>query len=151
MAEAFDFGRLRRLMLIHLVVQVFLFVLLGVAAFVLLNKVPSHIFTNSIIRVVIVQLVLIYPLYRFAAADAEREIAAAAVNLSAEQLNGLRRKRVFSDITKGALFIFFGTFVLRAPAAPQIQFSILFVFLLSNLAYFQCFNAVAKRQMRGKQ
>lgn len=150
MAGAFDFGRLRRLMQIHLVVQFFLFVLLVGAAFVLLNKVSAQIFTNSVIRVVVVQLLLIYPLYRFAAADAEREIAAAAVKLTAEELNGLRRKRVFSDIVKGALFIFFGTFVLRAPAVPQIQFPILFIFLLSNLAYFQCFNFVAKRQMRGK-
>lgn len=153
MASGFDFKRLRRTTVIHLVVQVFLLVLLCGSAFVLLGKIPSQFFINTIIRVIAVQAILFYPIYKFASSDALREIDAAQVNLSDDELNALRRKRVFSDILKGALIIFFVAFImlLRTPSsAPQIPFSILFIFLLSYLTYLQCFNYVAKRLMREK-
>ncbi|RNC70664.1 MAG: hypothetical protein ED859_05340 [Desulfuromonadales bacterium] len=150
MAQTFDFKRLQRLTVIHVVVQVFLMVLLAGTSYVLLGKVPSQIFMNSIIRVVAVQLILFYPIYKFALSDAEREVASAASGLSTDEQNGLRRKRVFSDILKGALIIFFFVFTLRAPAAPQIQYMILAIFLLSYLTYFQCFNYVSKKLMKAK-
>ncbi|MBE2886506.1 hypothetical protein [Geobacter anodireducens] len=150
MAQVFDFTRLRRLTIIHVFVQAFLLILLVGTSSVLLGKVPSQVFMNSVIRVVVLQLILFYPVYKLAASDAEREVASAATGLAADEMQALRRKRVFSDILKGALIIFFFTFILRAPGAPQIQFSILAVFLLSYLAYFQCFNSVAKRLMRAK-
>jgi len=150
MAQTFDFTRLRKLTVIHGFVQAFLLVLLAGTSYVLLGKVPSQVFLNSIIRVVVIQLILFYPVYKFALGDAQREVATAAVGLTPDEQQALRRKRVFSDILKGALIIFFFTFSLRAPAAPQIQFMILAVFLLSYLTYFQCFNYAAKKLMKAK-
>ena len=148
MAQTFDFTRLRKLTVIHGFVQAFLLVLLAGITYMLLGKVPSQVFLNSIIRVVVLQLILFYPVYKFALGDAQREVASAAVGLTADEQQSLRRKRVFSDILKGALIIFFFTFSLRAPGAPQIQFMILAVFLLSYLTYFQCFNYAAKKLMK---
>ncbi len=150
MAQTFDFTRLRKLTVIHGFVQAFLLVLLAGTSYVLLGKVPSQVFLNSIIRVVVLQLILFYPVYKFALGDAQREVATAAVGLSADEQQALRRKRVFSDILKGALIIFFFTFSLRAPGAPQVQYMILSVFLLSYLTYFQCFNYAAKKLMKAK-
>lgn len=150
MAQTFDFTRLRKLAVIHGFVQVFLLILLAGMSFVLLGKVPSQVFMNSIIRVVVIQLILFYPVYKFALGDAQREVSSAAAGLTADEQQALRRKRVFSDILKGALIIFFFTFTLRAPSAPQIQFMILAVFLLSYLTYFQCFNYAAKKLMKAK-
>lgn len=150
MTQTFDFTRLRKLTVIHGFVQAFLVVLLAGTTYVLLGKVPSQVFLNSIIRVVVLQLILFYPVYKFALGDAQREVATAAVGLTPDEQQALRRKRVFSDILKGALIIFFFTFSLRAPAAPQIQFMILAVFLLSYLTYFQCFNYAAKKLMKAK-
>ncbi len=147
MAQTFDFTRLRKLTVIHGFVQVFLLVLLAGTSFVLLGKVPSDVFMNSIIRVVVIELILFYPVYKLATGDAQREVASAATGLTADEQQALRRKRVFSDILKGALIIFFFTFAYLSPAKPQIQFMILAVFLLSYLAYFQCFNYVAKKLM----
>ena len=148
MAQTFDFIRLRKLTVIHGFVQVFLLVLLAGMSYMLLGKVPSQVFLNRLIRVVVLQLILFYPVYKFALGDAQREVASAAVGLTADEQQALRRKRVFSDILKGALIIFFFTFSLRAPGAPQIQFMILAVFLLSYLTYFQCFNYAAKKLMK---
>lgn len=150
MAQTFDFTRLRRLTVIHGVVQAFLLVLLAGTSYVFLAKMPADSFMNTVIRTVVIQLILFYPIYKLGASDAEREVAAAASGLSAEELMGLRRKRVFSDILKGAIIIFFFTFALKSPDSAPIQFMILAIFLFSYLAYFQCFNHVAKRQMREK-
>lgn len=150
MAQAFDFTRLRRLTMIHAVVQIFLLILLAGSAYVFLAKAPSASVLGSIVRVVVIQLALFYPIYKFAGADAEREVASSAPGLTADEQNALRRKRVFSDIVKGAIFIFFVVFALRAPGAAPVQFMILSLFLLSYLCYFQCFNQVAKRLMKQK-
>ncbi len=150
MAQTFDFTRLRKLTVIHGFVQAFLLVLLAGTSYVLLGKVPSQVFLNSIIRVVVIQLILFYPIYKFALGDAQREVATAAVGLTADEQQALRRKRVFSDILKGALIIFFFAFAYLSPPKPQIQFWILAVFLLSYLTYFQCFNYAAKKLMKAK-
>jgi hypothetical protein len=149
MAQTFDFTRLRKLTVIHGVVQFFLLVLLVGTSYVFIGKMPQGSFMNTIILMVVIQLVLFYPIYKLGAADAKREVATAATGLSTDEINALRRKRIFSDILKGALIIFFFVFTLRAPGVPRVQFMILAAFLLSYLCYFQCFNFVAKQLMRG--
>lgn len=148
MAKSFDFKRLRRLITIYYVVQAFLLLLLGVTAFLFQATVPSQIFINSIIRALVVQVILFYPVYKFAAHEATREVGSCNTELSTDELLKLRRKRVTGDIIKAAVFIFFIIFVARSPQLPGAQFTILFVFLLSTLCYFQCYNFVAKKQMQ---
>ncbi|GAB7025834.1 hypothetical protein [Geotalea toluenoxydans] len=148
MANGFDYTRLKRLITIYYVVQGFLLALLAGIAFWLQAHVPQQIFINSLIRAVVAQVVLFYPVYKFAAYEATREVSSCSTSLSSQEVLGLRRKRVTGDIVKAGIFIFFLVFILRAPQLPGAQFSILFVFILMTLCYFQCYNYVAKRQMK---
>ena len=151
MMKSFDFKRLTRLIKIYYVVQVFLLVLLALVAYWFMTHVPSQIFINSILRTLVVQLIFFYPVYRFAAHEAKREVESCNTALTVTDLAALRKKRMIGDIVKFGVFIFFITFILRAPKAPQAQFPILFVFILTTLSYFQCYNFVAKREIRGKE
>ncbi len=150
MANGFDFKRLGRLITIYYVVQGFLLLLLACVAFWFQAHVTSQIFINSILRALVVQVILFYPIYRFAAHEAKREVDSCGTSLSSADLMALRRKRVTGDIIKASVFIFFIVFILRAPQAPGAQYPILFVFILTTLCYFQCYNFVAKREMRTK-
>jgi hypothetical protein len=148
MTQGFDYTRLKRLITIYYVVQGFLLVLLAVIAFWLQAHVSQQVFVNSLIRAVVAQIILFYPVYRFAAHEAKREVSSCSSSLSKDELMALRRKRVTGDIVKAAVFIFFLVFILRAPQVPGAQFSILFVFILMTLCYFQCYNFVAGKQMK---
>ncbi|ABQ28266.1 hypothetical protein [Geotalea uraniireducens] len=150
MANGFDFKRLGRLITIYYVVQAFLLLLLAGVAFWFQAHVPSQIFINSILRTLVVQVIFFYPVYRFAAHEAKREVNSCSTSLSPADMLALRRKRLTGDIIKASLFIFFIIFILRAPQAPGAQYPILFVFILTTLCYFQCYNFIAKREMRSK-
>lgn len=154
MANGFDFKRLRRQLTIFTVVQLFLVALL---VFMAVNfqaqfqaKGMPQIFLNSVLMTLVIQLIIFYPLNRFASREADQEIAACRINLSVEEQKELRRKRLFGDFIKAAIFIFFLTFIARAPAATFVMSTTFFTFILTILAYFQCFNFAAKRGIRAK-
>lgn len=152
MANTFDFTRLRRLIIIYRVVQIFLLVLLAVMAVSFQSSFQAkgmpQIFFNSILTTLVVQLLLFYFLNKFAAREAEQEIAGCARNIAIEQVQALRKKRLFGDYIKAAVFIFFVTFSVLAPGATFIQSTIFFVFVLTILTYFQCFNFAAHKGMQ---
>lgn len=154
MAQAYDFKRLRKQVTIYTVVQVFF---VGLLIFMAFNfqatfsaKGMSNVFLNSIIATVILQLIIFYPVNKAANKEVERDIASLAPGLSAEQQKDLRRKRIFSDFIKASIFIFFFTFILRAPPATFILSTTFFTFVVTSLTYFQCYNFAAKRQMRAR-
>ena len=151
MANGNEFKRLRRLITIYRVVQVFL---LGLLLFMAVTfqgqyraKGMPRIFVNSIIASFVIQLLIFYPVNRFARGEAETEIAACAAGLTVEQLKALRKKRLYGDFIKAAVFIFFLTFSIRAPGSLFVQSTILFSFILTALSYFQCYNYALKRGM----
>ena len=154
MAQALDLKRLRRQVTIYTVVQLFF---LGLLIFMAINfqeafraKGMSNVFLNSIITTIIIQLAIFYPLNKAAGREVEREIASLAPGLTAEQQKDLRRKRIYSDFIKASIFIFFFTFILRAPPATFVLSTTFFTFVVTSLTYFQCFNFAAKRHLRGK-
>lgn len=154
MAQALDTKRLRKQVTIYTVVQLFFLVLL---IFMAINfqaaftaKGMSNVFLNSIITTVVIQLAIFYPLNKAAGREVERELASLAPGLSAEQQKDLRRKRLFSDFIKASIFIFFFTFILRAPPVTFILSTTFFTFVVTTLTYFQCFNFAAKRQLRSR-
>ena len=107
-------------------------------------------FFHSIVASLIIQLALFYPIWKFAGREATREVKACEIGLDGDTLKSMRNKRTVGDVVKCGVFIFFITFILRAPQAPQAQYPILFVFILTTLCYFQCYNFVAKREIRGR-
>jgi hypothetical protein len=152
MAIDAGFRRLKRTLVIHVVVQLFLLALLVFMALNFQNafraKGVPQVFLNSILTSLVIQLALFYPINRFAAQEARREVAACAGGLGAEELTALRRKRIFGDFLKGAAFIFFATFIAMAPGVTFVMSTAFFCFILVTLTYFQCFNHAARRAMK---
>ena len=156
--SSFDFKRLNRTMTIYRVVQALLVGLLVYVAFIfqsnfaLMGK-PEK-FTSSIIATIVIQLLLLYPIYRLAWRDAGIEIDGCVVGLTAEALTVLRKKRLLGDLWKLSAVGFFMAFVTMVPdakkaaGASHVLAIILFSFLLMCLTYFQCFNFSAKKRMK---
>lgn len=153
MAMVFDFKKLRRLMMIYAVVQAGLVLLLIFVA-LKFQAALGPLFWKSIIITLIIQLVNFYPVYLFANREAKRELAAVAVGLTPEELKSLHKKRLIGEVVKMAVFAFFLIFIYSAPTTANIQANrftqslIFFNFILTYLTYFQCFNFVAKREMK---
>ena len=154
MAKAFDFKRMRLFIKIYLVVQVVLIGLLIFSAILfqtgLQEQGRPQRFLHSVVVTMVIQLALFYPISRFAAKEAEREVETSVVGLSGDELKGLRSKRMLADAIKWAVIIFFIIFILRAPNDRFVQSMIFFSFIATMLTYFQCYNFSAKRLMKEK-
>jgi uncharacterized membrane protein YjfL (UPF0719 family) len=110
---------------------------------------PQRFISSSVIALVI-QLVLFYPINRFATNEAKREVESCATNLSTDDLKAFRSKRMVGDVIKTGIFIFFVIFAYKAPQNTTILCVIYFSFILTVLNYFQNYNFAAKRQMKEK-
>ncbi|HIJ80596.1 MAG TPA: hypothetical protein HPP76_02680 [Desulfuromonadales bacterium] len=150
--------RLQRTMMIYRIVQT---ALVGLLVFMAINfqglfaqrGKPEH-FTTSLLGAIIVQLLLIWPVYKLAWRDAGIEIEGSAPNLSNEQQAALRKKRLIGDLWKFSAVAFFIAFVALAPdakkaaGAPLILAATIYSFLLTCLMYFQCFNYSLKKRLK---
>lgn len=153
-----EFKKLNRQMMLYRIVQTVLTGLLIVLAivfqgqFTALHK-PQQ-FVSSVVASIVIQLLLIYPVYRLAWRDAGVEIEGSMPNLSTDQLAALRKKRLIGDLWKFCGVAFFITFVALAPdakkaaGAPLVLATTIFSFLLTCLMYFQCFNFSAKKRIK---
>ena len=149
--------KLQRTMLVNRVVQTVLLALLVYVAvnfqsgFALQGK-PGQ-FNSSIVVAVIVQLLLIYPIYKLAWRDVGIEADSSVVGLTTEQTAALRKKRLLGEMWKVCGIAFFLVFavmvpdVKKAPGARLVLASTLFSFLLTCLMYFQCFNFACKKRL----
>jgi hypothetical protein len=156
--SSFDFKRLNRTMTIYRVVQGLLVCLLVYVAFIFQNNFTllgkPEKFTISIIATIVIQLLLLYPIYRLAWRDVGVEVEGCVVGLSPEALVALRKKRQLGDLWKFSAVGFFMAFVTMVPdarkasGASQVLAITLFSFLLMCLTYFQCFNFSAKKRMK---
>jgi hypothetical protein len=153
MSSGFDFKKLRRLITIHMVVQVVLVLLLVLVALQFQGALGS-LFWKSIIMTLIIQLIAFWPINFFATKEAKREVAATAVNISPEEFKSQRQKRLIGEVIKMSVFAFFLIFTYSAPKTDNMlanrftQSLIFFNFILTYLSYFQCFNFAAKREMK---
>ena len=155
MANSFDFTKLRRLITIQTVIQVFLFVLLLYMAIRFQASLQAagqgEFFLRTIIFAVVGQLIFFYPIRRFAIWEVRREVEASATGLNAEQLKSLRTRRMIGDVTKTSLFLFFAVFLVRVPnQLITINSLIFYSFIFTYLSYFQCFNFAARREMKSR-
>ena len=147
MPKIFDFKKLRRLIMIYNVVQIILVALLIYVA-LYFQAGLGPLFIKSIFITFIIQLIAFYPIYLFARREAKREVASVVIGLTPEELKVLRNKRLVGDVVRSGIFCFFLIFIYSAPAHPFALNLIFFSFILTYLTYFQCFNFVAKREMK---
>lgn len=148
--SVFDETRIKRITLAYRCIQIVLLLLLAVVAFMFQTRYPGQFFISFVVAVV-AQGVLLYPVYRLAWRDAGVELDSCVPGLTAEQLLALRKKRLFGDLWKASLLVFFLIFVARIPDAqkvgtPFFLSTSLYSFLLILLTYFQCFNYSIKKR-----
>ncbi|MFW9603679.1 MAG: hypothetical protein ACMV0F_01875 [Trichlorobacter sp.] len=150
--------RLKRLMIIYNVVQVGL---LGLLLFMSYNFIVifgmyslSGAFSKSILFALALQLLIVYPAWLLAKQDVQVEIQSAKQDLNGDEMMALRKKRLIGDIWKLCALGAFVVFIAMSPGvdkgrgASVILATSYFSFLLTAISYFQCFNYVAKRQIR---
>lgn len=156
MPAGFDFKKIQRLIKIHVVVQLLLACLLVYIA-LQFQAALGPLFWKSVIITMVIQLVSFYPINFFAGKEAKREIAATAASLTPAEFKSQRTKRIIGEVIKMAVFAFFLIFAWSAPTTANVQAnrfvqSLIFLnFILTYLAYFQCFNFAAKREMQAKE
>ena len=156
--SSFDFKRLNRTMMIYRVVQALLLCLLFFVVYRFQSSFAQtgtpEKFIASVKFTIVIQLLLVYPIYKLAWRDAGVEIDGCVVGISTEAQAVLRKKRLIGDLWKVCAVAFFLVFVVmvpdarKAPGAAQILAITLFSFLLMCLTYFQCFNFSAKKRMK---
>jgi hypothetical protein len=151
MYETIAIRRLRRALLIYRAVQI---LLCGLLIYMALHfqqlfaaKGTPHVFRNSLLATLLLQLALFFPLRRFADKEARRELAAAAAQTTAEQQKLLRQQRLFADVLKGAVFLGFVIFIMMAPPVTFVLSTALFCFIVTVITYLQCFNFVVRREL----
>jgi len=149
MASAFDFKKLRQFIKIYAAVQVFLIALLVYMAILFQAELGDR-FLNSVIATLVIQLILFYPINRFAVREARREVDACEIGLSFDTLKKFRTSRTIGEGVKIGVFLFFFTFIFKAPANKFVLSTTFLTFILTFLCYFQCFNFATKRLMAGK-
>lgn len=151
MYESVGRQRLKRSILIHRTVQVLLCILLVYMALhfqqLFTTKGTPHIFRNSLLATLLIQLALFLPLRRFARNEASREVAAESAHADATQLKQLRQQRLISDTIKGAVFLGFAAFILLAPPATFVLSTAFFSFIVTVITYLQCCNFAVRAEL----
>ncbi|TGU74717.1 hypothetical protein E4633_04440 [Geomonas terrae] len=102
-------------------------------------------FMNGVVAAFVIQLLLFYPIYRFAAKEAERDFSLIDRELSERESKEFSKKKRWADITKISTLGFYFIFSLAAPADPFILSIIIYSFLLTILTYLQCYSFAVKK------
>lgn len=151
MAAGFDFTRLKRLLTIQLVVQIVLVALLATFSLWFQAKLQDN-FLQSVIVALVIQLGAFFPLRKLASLEVDREVGSAALGLTPADLQALRRRRMTADVIKTSVFFFFMVFIIMIPEKipPSFLATVFFTFVLTIIAYLQCFNFQARREIRDR-
>jgi hypothetical protein len=140
--------RIKRQIKIYTVLQVALTGLLLYVAWkfqgVYAAKGALKFFFNSIFLTMVLQILVFYPIYRFATKEAQGELAAQQTK-NPDEMKALRQKRIFGDYLKAAVFIFYGTFIVMAPEVTFALSTAFFSFIATTLTYLQCYNFGMKK------
>lgn len=140
--------RIKRQMMIYRVLQVVLTGLLLYVAWefqeIYAKKGALKFFFNSIFLTMFLQILVFYPIYRFASREAKGELAAQQTQVP-EELKALRSKRIFGDFLKAAVFIFYATFIVMSPAVTFALSTAFFSFIATTLTYLQSYNFAMKK------
>lgn len=102
-------------------------------------------FTHGVLASFVIQLLMFYPISRFAAKEADRDLAVTASNITNEQMNAFAKKKRWSDVIKIGGLAFFVMFVMAAPKDTFVLSIIYYTFILTILTYLQCYNFAARK------
>lgn len=105
-------------------------------------------FLYGVIIASIVQLAIFFPIKKFAAKEADRDLYLASAVLTKEEVKEYSKKKRWSDIIKMSTFGFFIIFILAAPTDPLVLSVIYYTFILTILTYLQCYNFAAKKLVK---
>lgn len=149
MTNALDFRKMNKTIKIFGVVQFGLVALLVYMAVNFQEKLRmagrEFRFMHGVLAAFAFQLMLFYPIYKFAGKEAERDLTLTAPKLSKPEMDSLAKQKKWSDIIKIATLGFFVVFVMAAPSDPFILSIIYYSFILTILTYLQCYNFAARK------
>jgi len=106
-------------------------------------------FMNGVIYAFVIQLLLFYPIFRFASKEADRDFSIVGKTLSQEETKEFAKKKRWGDVTKMSVMGFYVIFSLASPADPFILSVIMYSFLLTILSYLQCYSFAIKKLTKG--
>ena len=151
MTRALDFKKINKTIRIFAVVQFGLMALLVYMAVNFQTKLLTlgreRNFMQGVIATFVIELALFYPIYKFAAKEANWDLFLTG-NLTKEEIKAVSKKKRFADIIKISTFGFFVVFILAAPGDPLVLSVLYYSFILTILTYLQCYNFVAKKLMK---
>lgn len=151
MTTGSDFKRIRKTIKIFAVVQIGLMALLAFVAVNFQAKLNAigrgRNFMQGVVAAFVIQVILFYPIYRFALKEADRDLSLIG-NLSKEEVKAVGKKKRFADIVKISVFGFFVVFILAAPADPMVLSILFYSFILTILTYLQCYNFASRKLMK---
>ena len=152
MSSMLQVKRVSKTIKIFAVVQFALVAMLVYMAVLFQEKLRSlgraNNFMHGVVAASIIQLLLLYPIKKLAAKDAERDLRLTTDNPTKEELKAISKNKRFSDVIKMSTFGFFAIFILAAPGDPLVMSVIYYSFVLTILSYLQCYNFAAKRQIK---
>lgn len=152
MTDTLDFRKFNKTIRIFGVVQLGLIALLVFMAVNFQGKLRmqdrEYRFMHGVIAAFVVEILLFYPVYKFAEKEAGRDLAFTSRSLSKDEITALGKKKRFSDVIKISTFGFFVIFIVAAPADTFILSIIYYSFVLTILCYLQCYNFVARKLMK---
>lgn len=154
MTNVQDFKRINKTVKIFTVVQCVLVALLVFMAMNFQAKLQAvgraPRFMSGVIAAFVVQMLLFYPIFRFASKEADRDVSLVGKTLTQEETKEFIKKKRWADVIKMSTFGFYIIFILAAPADPFVLSVIFYSFILTILTYLQCYNFIVKKLKKEK-
>ena len=102
-------------------------------------------FMGGVITAFVIQLIVFFPIFRFAQREAERDFSLVDRSPTAEESKAFAKKKRWADVIKMSIFGFYFIFIMAAPNNPVILSVIYYSFILTILTYLQSYNFAAKK------
>jgi len=148
MAVSLDLKKINKTIRIFAVAQLGLMALLVYTAVNFQHKLQmigrGQQFMGTVIAACVIQLVLFYPIFKFAGKEADRDFSLVGRTLDKEEGKAFTKKKRWADVIKMSVFGFYFIFM-AAPSDPVVLSVIYYSFVLTILTYLQSYNFNAKR------
>jgi hypothetical protein len=154
MSTTMEYGKMNKVIRIFGVVQLGLVALLVYMAVNFQEKLRmvgrEYRFMHGVVASFVVQLIILYPMFKFAEKEAQRDLALTR-NPTRDQAKVLAKQKRMADILKISGLGFFVIFIMAAPGDPFILSVIYYSFILTILTYLQCYNFAARKLVHDDQ